>query len=299
MTHKFKVGDHVIYRCKFYNFPGEVCALIDSDQVVVKAFGDASGNYSDMLQIYVHEQLEPYEFEPGKQAPLVIFASDTNVKEKIASWVNKSSNDGTYNKAGNFLLNKFNHLTQSIEGYITLRTMMREAIEILFGFTASLESEDAELLRGPEPHHTGEAFVDALKRVKEHYASFPDLSNSLVVSDDAINAAIYAMQYKEGRGNVDTVRAGLEAAFACALKKPEPLPGSRNTEASSPLTITKVGGDGKGGLDFTLSDDSVRRISLLTYEGHIACADLIRHNNMNEGVMLQELVGKEWKFNDE
>ena len=44
--------------------------------------------------------------------------------------------------------------------------MIRDAIQELFGPIASLESEDAELLRGPEPHHTAEAYISALQRVK-------------------------------------------------------------------------------------------------------------------------------------
>lgn len=44
--------------------------------------------------------------------------------------------------------------------------MIRDAIEELFGVVASLESADAVLLRGPEPHHDAEAVIAALQRVK-------------------------------------------------------------------------------------------------------------------------------------
>lgn len=45
--------------------------------------------------------------------------------------------------------------------------MVREAIEELFGSMADMESEEALLLRGPEPHHDAEAIIAALQRVKE------------------------------------------------------------------------------------------------------------------------------------
>lgn len=45
--------------------------------------------------------------------------------------------------------------------------MIRDAIEELFGPTASLESEEATLLRGPLYTHEAEAIIDALQRVKE------------------------------------------------------------------------------------------------------------------------------------
>lgn len=43
--------------------------------------------------------------------------------------------------------------------------MVRDAIGELFGPTASLESEEAVLLRGPEPQHDAEAIIEALQRV--------------------------------------------------------------------------------------------------------------------------------------
>ncbi|TIW05739.1 MAG: hypothetical protein E5V74_01755 [Mesorhizobium sp.] len=44
--------------------------------------------------------------------------------------------------------------------------MVREAIEELFGPMADMESEEAVLLRGPEPHHDAEAIIAALQRVQ-------------------------------------------------------------------------------------------------------------------------------------
>lgn len=44
--------------------------------------------------------------------------------------------------------------------------MVRNAIEELFGPLAGMESEEATLLRGPEPHCEAEAQVAALMRIK-------------------------------------------------------------------------------------------------------------------------------------
>ena len=45
--------------------------------------------------------------------------------------------------------------------------MIRDAIGELYGPVASIESEEAVLLRGPEFHHEAEAIVAALQRVRE------------------------------------------------------------------------------------------------------------------------------------
>ena len=42
--------------------------------------------------------------------------------------------------------------------------MISEAVEELFSPIASLESEDATLLRGPEYHHRAEGIIEALQR---------------------------------------------------------------------------------------------------------------------------------------
>lgn len=55
---------------------------------------------------------------------------------------------------------------EAVQPYAVAIRMVRDAIEELFGPVASLESEDAVLLRGPEPHHDAEAIIVALQRVK-------------------------------------------------------------------------------------------------------------------------------------
>lgn len=51
-------------------------------------------------------------------------------------------------------------------GHTALR-MIREAIGELFGPLASLESEEAVLLRGPSLTDDAEAIIEALQRVRE------------------------------------------------------------------------------------------------------------------------------------
>ena len=56
---------------------------------------------------------------------------------------------------------------EAVEPYASALRMIREAIGELFGPMASLESEDAVLLRGPEPTHEAEAVIAALTRVRK------------------------------------------------------------------------------------------------------------------------------------
>lgn len=53
----------------------------------------------------------------------------------------------------------------AVAPYAAAMAMVREAIGQLFGPIASIESEDASLLRGPEPHHEAEAQIAALQRI--------------------------------------------------------------------------------------------------------------------------------------
>lgn len=55
---------------------------------------------------------------------------------------------------------------QNVEPYAAALRMIREAVEELFGPLANMESEEAVLLRGPEPVHEAEAIVEALHRVR-------------------------------------------------------------------------------------------------------------------------------------
>ncbi len=51
---------------------------------------------------------------------------------------------------------------------IAAQRMVRDAIGELFGPAASIESEEAVLLRGPEPHHEAEGQIAALQRIADH-----------------------------------------------------------------------------------------------------------------------------------
>lgn len=52
------------------------------------------------------------------------------------------------------------------DAWASLR-MIADAVGELFGPAASIESEDASLLRGPEYHHFAQGVVEALMRVRQ------------------------------------------------------------------------------------------------------------------------------------
>lgn len=62
---------------------------------------------------------------------------------------------------------------ETVAPYAAALRMVRDAIEELFGPTASLESEEAVLLRGPEPHHDAEALITALQRIRSALVASP------------------------------------------------------------------------------------------------------------------------------
>lgn len=57
---------------------------------------------------------------------------------------------------------------EAILPYSAAFRMIREGIETIFGPLADLESEEAVLLRGPEPTHDAEAFIAAFQRILPH-----------------------------------------------------------------------------------------------------------------------------------
>ncbi len=56
---------------------------------------------------------------------------------------------------------------ETVAPYAAALRMIRDAVGELFGPVSDLESEEAVLLRGPEPHHEAEAIIAGLQRVKE------------------------------------------------------------------------------------------------------------------------------------
>ncbi|MGX7874418.1 hypothetical protein ACVDG5_018150 [Mesorhizobium sp. ORM6] len=56
----------------------------------------------------------------------------------------------------------------AVAPYAAALRMIREAVGEIFGPIANLESEDAVLLRGPEPHYEAEAIIAALQNVAAH-----------------------------------------------------------------------------------------------------------------------------------
>lgn len=62
---------------------------------------------------------------------------------------------------------------ETVAPYAAAIRMVREAVGELFGPMADLESEDAVLLRGPEPHHDAEALIAALQRTSPALVKAP------------------------------------------------------------------------------------------------------------------------------
>ena len=60
----FSPGDAVVYEGNTYRFPGEVCAVTDDGQFVVRAFGAPNGDYAGMKHIFGPSQLKPLERNP-------------------------------------------------------------------------------------------------------------------------------------------------------------------------------------------------------------------------------------------
>lgn len=56
---------------------------------------------------------------------------------------------------------------ENTQAHAAAMRMVADAIEELFGPVASLESAEASLLRGPEPHHRAEGIIEALQRVSK------------------------------------------------------------------------------------------------------------------------------------
>lgn len=108
----WRVGDPTIYIGKTYRFPGEVCGVTDDGQVVVKAYGDASGNYTGMKHIFGPTQLQPYDWGIGDGvAPLVIFASTPNPVVALREW---ATGKGKGSQAAN-MINRLLELAEQKE----------------------------------------------------------------------------------------------------------------------------------------------------------------------------------------
>lgn len=84
-------------------------------------------------------------------------------------------------------------------------SVVRAMIGEMFGAIASIESEDATLLRGPEPKHTGEAILEALQRVQSALET---------ARNDALREAARAVAPKGDEPSVDPSNHGDTAELA-------------------------------------------------------------------------------------
>lgn len=62
---------------------------------------------------------------------------------------------------------------EMVQAHGAAERMVSDAIEELFGPVASLESWEATLLRGPEPHHRAEGIIEALQRIATALSASP------------------------------------------------------------------------------------------------------------------------------
>lgn len=105
---------------------------------------------------------------------------------------------------------------EMVQAHAAAMRMVIDAVEELFGPIASMESEDASLLRGPEPHHRAEGVVEALQRVRQVIPS---------VDAEARKRAIIA-GWKDYSGNADfeeietVIDTALDTLFAASPPKP-------------------------------------------------------------------------------
>ncbi|MCX5516174.1 hypothetical protein C3941_19480 [Kaistia algarum] len=135
----------------------------------------------------------------------------------------------------------------NVQAHAAAMRMVRDAIGEMFGPLASLESEEAVLLRGPEPHHDAEAIIAALSRLRaagtqpddlEQWATAPedDATRRLVARAIAKNAFGRDWDDFETVNASDVDKADLISYAAAAigalrsLFRPALTPTSRETE---------------------------------------------------------------------
>lgn len=113
-------------------------------------------------------------------------------EEAIAAWNTRARIDRT---TGGY--------AEHVAPYAAALRMVREAIGELFGPAANLESEEAELLRGPEPHHTAEALIAALQSVSNVIASQDERIASLERELDEARWQVKILRAEIGGANAD------------------------------------------------------------------------------------------------
>lgn len=107
---------------------------------------------------------------------------------------------------------------ERVDAWASLR-MIADAVGELFGPKASLESEEASLLRGPEFHHFAQGIVDALQRVASPAPAgrgegCGDLIDRL---DEAQSEVVYAANRLDDQAVSDAAQVIGEAIAALSL----------------------------------------------------------------------------------
>ena len=121
------------------------------------------------------------------------------------------------------------------EGWAAPR-MIFEAVGELFGPVASLESEEAMLLRGPEMPHAAEAVIEALQRVQSSTAPSPEAIRAQAIEEAALDA-LRAYQQADEEGVMVLVS---REALDMAIRALSPLPSGARV-----VVIPAAGSDDK------------------------------------------------------
>lgn len=86
-----------------------------------------------------------------------------------------------------------NDYAKAVEPYVSALRMIRQQIEDTFGPIANLESEEAVLLRGPEPTHEAEAICLALRNASAHIVAF---NEQVALQIAAVHKTLDALEAK-------------------------------------------------------------------------------------------------------
>lgn len=109
----------------------------------------------------------------------------------------------------------------NVQAHAAAMRMVRDAIGEMFGPLASLESEEAVLLRGPEPHHDAEAIIAALARLR----AAGTFNEGIEAAEKAISA-LYILEEADDEEDRDAIIVDgptQDAAFeaVASLRRPD------------------------------------------------------------------------------
>ncbi|WMT88234.1 hypothetical protein NO932_06395 [Pelagibacterium sp. 26DY04] len=96
---------------------------------------------------------------------------------------------------------------ETVAPYSAALRMIRDAVGELFGPVSDLESEEAVLLRGPEPHHEAEAIIAGMQRVAKRMDEVIDALKPSAETKAAYTGEFsFPLEYVDDDGNSATTR---------------------------------------------------------------------------------------------